>query len=172
MFSSFLAHPIFFIFLQSKLVIDCVALDGPLFLTAARPDPHFSISYVCDTHVPSVFYLFFCFRTFPTPSHSAIVILHLPFFHHYCPALCSSPPTMPTPTYACCIPTPFPVDGAAPTVGVVPVFGVSPSDHRHFHYFGDRRVLVTVDITRPLNGSLKPHSVYLPHVCVRSPPYL
>ena len=65
-----------------------------------------------------------------------------------------SPCVCPSPTLSCyiyvCAPSymPFleslPVDGAVPTVAVVPVFGVSPSDHRHFHYSGNRRVLETV----------------------------
>ena len=83
------------IYLQSKVVIYCLALEGQLFFTAARPALHFFVSFACDTRVPSVYLM----NIFPS------VLYPLP--PSIDPTSCPSPPTTPHPTYTCCIPTPF-----------------------------------------------------------------
>jgi hypothetical protein len=139
-----------------------VALEGLLFFTAARPALHFIFSFVCDTRVPSVYYRIFflpcCAHSHPechcySSSSIPCALLPRPHVHPH-------PPPQPQLTHAA-FPHPFPVDGAVPTVAVVPVFGVSPSDHRHFHYFGNRRVLETVKSRASLR--LPPRVGYPPH---------
>ena len=83
------------IYLQSKVVIYCLALEGQLFLPQLDLTSIFLFPlYVTPVSPRCITEFFFPSVLYPLPPSID-------------PTSCPSPPTTPTPTYTCCIPTPF-----------------------------------------------------------------